>query len=318
MSGEAKKTYTALQSDQPDAKSGKNGNVIPIAIDYMQNISMPKVLVQELFYLRQLTVNIFCIHNIKSNKAVIYIYHEGQARKGPDEVCSFLLHFLRNVPAQFDEVHLFSDNCAGQNKNHPISKFLLSLTDLKKFKTIQHFFPTRGHSFLPCDRNFAIIKRALHKQDRIYSIKQLIELIILSSSSLKFTVVEVKPEFVPIYNFKGWWQKYYKKNPVSVETANQERDKKVFFGISNLYHFIYDQKHPGVVTALPFINGIITHTFSLRHDSRTSVELPSGTVYPEGKVSLKKQKVNDIKKVIPYIEEEFKEFYEQFEQWPQD
>ena len=55
----------------------KNENhVLSLAFDYtihMQIISMPKVPVQELFYLRQLTVAVFCIHNIKTKKSTVLI-----------------------------------------------------------------------------------------------------------------------------------------------------------------------------------------------------------------------------------------------------
>ena len=109
-------------------------------MDFMQNISFPGIPVQESFYLRQLAVNVFCIHDIKQNKSVIYIYHEGQARKGPDETCSFLKHYLDNVTSKHDELHIYSDNCPAQNKNHCVSKFLNALADTKQFKKFHSFF----------------------------------------------------------------------------------------------------------------------------------------------------------------------------------
>lgn len=140
--------------------------------------------------MRQLSVNVFSIHDIKQNKASCFIYHEGQAKKEPDEVCSFLWEYLQNVPDNITEIHLYSDNCPGQNKNHSLSRFLLALTDTKRFKKIVHFFPIGGHSYLPCNRDFSIIKRKLRKHDRIYSVHQLTEFIITSSSTRKFTVNE--------------------------------------------------------------------------------------------------------------------------------
>nr|CAH7761217.1 unnamed protein product [Callosobruchus chinensis] len=69
---------------------------------------------------------------------------------------------------------------------------LLALTDATHFSKILHYFPVRGHSFLPCDRDFAIIKRKLRKSDRIFTIHQLTELILTSSTANKFLVKEVK------------------------------------------------------------------------------------------------------------------------------
>lgn len=274
-----------MQQEELDAKEGKNTNILALSMDFMINISLPKVPVQELFYLRQLTINVFCIHYIKTNTATIYIHHEGQAKKEPDETCSFLKDFLSVAP-QYDELHLYSDNCSGQNKNHALSKFLLFLTDTKQFKKVEQFFPVRGHSFLPCDRDFAIIKRALKDHDRIYSIHEITEIVIKSSKTKKFTVVEVDSCEL-IYNFKTWWPRYYKKSPVSQETVHKPRDQRKFFGISSLFHVKYNSAYPGVCFASEFINSAVVHTFILRQTPRSSV-----TAETLSKVLLKKWLLN--------------------------
>lgn len=309
----SKKFYSALKQDITDDKSN---NILSLSVDFMQNISLPKVPVQELFYLRQLTVNVFCVHNNKTNTSVIYLYHEGQAKKGPDETSSFLFDYINNhVQNQYDELHVYSDNCPGQNKNHCMSRFLLSLTDTRKFKTIQQFFPVRGHSFLPCDRDFSTIKRALRRHDRIYSIHEITEIIIASSKNKKFTVVEVDSASL-IFDFKGWWSTYYKKTAVSLETAKKGRSERIHFGISDLYHFIYNCESPGVVAAFTVINGLVRHTFLLRHSTKQSVFLPAVFAYPVGMVPLKSAKIQDIGKALIYVTEEHKDFYEEILQWP--
>ncbi|KAK4871468.1 hypothetical protein RN001_015592 [Aquatica leii] len=97
------------------------------------------------------------------------MYHEGQARP-PDEVCTFLYDYiLNNVPPEVKELHIFSDGCPGQNRNNAVVTFLLSLQAVKKrFRKIYHYFPVRGHSFLPCDRDFGTLKRFIKKYDRVY------------------------------------------------------------------------------------------------------------------------------------------------------
>lgn len=77
----------------------------------------------------------------------MFVYHEGQAKRGPDEVCSFFKTFLDNIPAdkKYDELLVYADNCAGQNKNHAVSRFLLALTDTGRFKHVKQIFPVVGH-----------------------------------------------------------------------------------------------------------------------------------------------------------------------------
>lgn len=175
----------------------------------MQNLQLPHIPVQETFYLRQLSVYVFCIHDIKKNKAKLYVYHEGQAKKGPDEVCSFLSDFLSDVPDSVKNLHVYSDNCGGQNKNHTLMRYLLSLTDSGRFENITYFFPMKGHSFLPCDRDFSTMKKSFKKKDCIYSITEINEIIVNSSNSRKFEVKEING--LDIIDFKTWWPIFYKK-----------------------------------------------------------------------------------------------------------
>ena len=114
----SKKFYNKLTTEVENKKEGIQNHVLSISFDYMQNISLLIIPIQDTFYLCQLTVNVFCIHNIKNNTAQIYLYHEGEARKSPDEVCSFVYDYLQSVAEEYTEVHVFSDNCGGQNKNH--------------------------------------------------------------------------------------------------------------------------------------------------------------------------------------------------------
>ena len=168
-----------------------------------------KIQVQEIFYLRQLSVNVFCIYYNKSNKAHIFVYHQGTAGKGPDVVCSLLFNYLMEVEQQYTKLHLFSDSCWGQNKNHSLSRLLLAMTELKKFEKIEQFYPTRGHSFLPCDRDFSIIKWELNQHDRLYKLDQVCDLIKKLSKNDKFVVHKVQSS--EILDFKTWWPSFYLK-----------------------------------------------------------------------------------------------------------
>ena len=133
-------------------------------------------------------------------------------------MCSFLNDFIKDLPREYTELHLFSDNCSAQNKNQTLCRFLLYLTDSGRFKTIHHFFPVRGHSFLPCDRDFGIIKRKLRKQDRLFTVHEITEEILKSSRPGKFIVKEVSA--TEILDFKSWWNAYYRKTRFSEETQN--------------------------------------------------------------------------------------------------
>ncbi|KAL1516149.1 hypothetical protein ABEB36_000068 [Hypothenemus hampei] len=98
----------------------------------------------------------------------------------------------------------------GQNKNHTVVRFLMNFTDSGRFDTIKHYFPIRGHSFLPCDRDFECIKRKIRKMDRIYTLDEYVQLILDSSRTGRFSVEKVETN--NILSFKSWWPKKYKKS----------------------------------------------------------------------------------------------------------
>lgn len=108
---------------------------------------------------------------------MFYLYHEGIAKKGSNEVRTFLWDYIRNcIPPRVKKLHLYSDNCGGQNKNFTAIAFLSALRDSGRFDEIRHLFPVRGHSFMPCDRDFNVAKTFIRKTDRIYSLKQFYEI----------------------------------------------------------------------------------------------------------------------------------------------
>ena len=77
-----------------EASNNKDDETTALCFDYMQNLPLPNIPVQEIFYMRQLWVNVFSIHDLKTNKSKIYLYHEGEGNKSPEEVCSFLLNYI--------------------------------------------------------------------------------------------------------------------------------------------------------------------------------------------------------------------------------
>ncbi|KAK5639391.1 hypothetical protein RI129_011883 [Pyrocoelia pectoralis] len=198
----SKKFYTALQNSAVQCK--ERNDLVALSLDYMQNMQLPEIPVQDLFYLTQLSVSVFCIYNLGTKKAMFYLYHEGVAAKSPNEICSLLMDYIQNyIGPEVKELHLFSDNCPGQNKNHCVTRMSLALTDTGRFNKIQHFFPIRGHSFLPCDRAFGLVKRNLKKFDRIYDLHKYTEIIAMASAQHAFTIKRFKQKILKTSRIGG-------------------------------------------------------------------------------------------------------------------
>jgi hypothetical protein len=96
--------------------------------DYMQNMGLPFLGEHQpgkTYYFSPLTVNCFGLANVGYDKARLwsYIYHEGEGKKGGNNVASLLFKHLddqgfinRGQPPR-KELNVVMDNCRGQNKN---------------------------------------------------------------------------------------------------------------------------------------------------------------------------------------------------------
>jgi hypothetical protein len=94
------------------------GEVLCFTFDFMQNLPLSHIPTNPVFFSRQLWYYIFEIHDLATNEAAMYTYHEGQAKKGANEVTSMLLHYLNNRALPSRNLVLFRDGCPGQNKNY--------------------------------------------------------------------------------------------------------------------------------------------------------------------------------------------------------
>ena len=125
-----------------------------ITFDLMQNLPVPTLTHGSMFYLRQLWVYNFGIHNSTTGSASMFIWNESVAGRGADEICSCLHVFLEAIPPQTKKLTCYSDSCYGQNKNFQMICFWNQQT-LQHFEQVDHKFLVRGHTYLPNDRDFS-------------------------------------------------------------------------------------------------------------------------------------------------------------------
>lgn len=133
---------------------------LAICMDYQKNLPAPNVTTNDAYYKRQLTCISFDIHILATNEALFYVYDETIAKKGADDVCSILSHFIDTLNESVTSLEIFCDSCAGQNKNWTVIRYAHYLVNVKKrFTEIQLTFPIRGHSYMECDKDFGAINQ---------------------------------------------------------------------------------------------------------------------------------------------------------------
>ncbi|KAF2887159.1 hypothetical protein ILUMI_19014 [Ignelater luminosus] len=147
------------------------------------------------------------VHKRRAKKFYNKIRSVQELCKSRDDVVDLCFDFMSNLPLPpVKEIFYFHqlDNCDGQNKNHTVPRFLAALTDSGRFDKIHYCLPLRGHSFLPCNRDFGRVKRVIRKADRIFSPDEYAQMIKQACKRAdKFTVTIVNTN--DIFDIKTWW-----------------------------------------------------------------------------------------------------------------
>lgn len=154
-----------------DMKRAKDDDSIEcLSFDMEKTLPLPRIPTNIMFYKRQLWLYNCGIHGGKNNKGYCYVWTEGTAGRGAQEVGSCLLfHIQNNIPGKIEELVLWSDSCGGQNRNIKLTLMLKSALDAhSSLKRIRLRFLVSGHSFLANDSDFSDIESALKHQQRIY------------------------------------------------------------------------------------------------------------------------------------------------------
>lgn len=154
--------YKTLRQDTEMAKV--NPNYVVLCTDLQQVLFCPNLTHSSIFYQRQFSTYNYAVHNMGNNIATMMVWHEVMAHRGSTEIASALLfyvteNFHRLGPGGERKLVVWSDRCVGQNNNWKMLTLLRLLLLEKYFTQVEQKFLTSGHSFLPCDRDFALIER---------------------------------------------------------------------------------------------------------------------------------------------------------------
>lgn len=153
----AEKFYEIKRKARKNSK--RTPEVMCIAMDFQKNLPIPNLSTNDVYYKRQLSFYIFNIHELPSKKSYFFTYDETVAKKGSNEVTSMLHHYLTHLMnPEVRHLKIFCDSCGGQNKNYCVLKYLYAAVHfLNLLDSVTVVYPIRGHSYLECDKNMALI-----------------------------------------------------------------------------------------------------------------------------------------------------------------
>lgn len=164
-----------------------------ICFDFEKNLPLPVTNAQDEYYISQLWLHIFGIHNLKTHKATMYTYTENFAQKGPNEVITCLSDYIEKHKAPLQtKLIIFCDNAFSQNKNRILFTYLDQLCKSNVFKDIEIWYPVPGHSMMPIDRDFGAIEKKRLKLEVVDNPETYIELIRTCRKKNPFEIVFVQ------------------------------------------------------------------------------------------------------------------------------
>ena len=129
---------------EKDIQQAQNKSSIVAVFDFQSVTPLPSGQVSSFYYKRKLNLHNFTIYECVSKIGRCYMWHEGQAGRGANEVGSCLLLFLNQCENQ--NVVFYSDNCMGQNKNKYVASVYLYAVQHFQILTIRHKFLVVGHT----------------------------------------------------------------------------------------------------------------------------------------------------------------------------
>ena len=269
---------TVLASTDPTVET--------ICFDFQQNMPIPKLTTNEIFYSRQIWVYNLGFHVASTNDRYMFVFDETTAKKGSNDAISCLKYVIDNLLRKEVKVlYIFTDNCAGQNKNMLMVWFLQSLICNNLLIKIVHHYPEVGHSFLPCDRDFAQIELRKKRKEIAYIPQDWYDTI--KQCGNKFNVIIVTKDM--IFDLKQHLEPHFKK---TITVA------KIPFQISKYKLFEYGGDHSSTVK----VSG--THSFedaiefqALKRKNRACINMDAKNLYTDS-LPLNYKKYDDVNKLL--------------------
>ncbi|KAK4317750.1 hypothetical protein Pmani_011188 [Petrolisthes manimaculis] len=209
----------------------RGNNVMVLCMDLQQALPTPKISTGITFYKRKMWTYNFNIHDYRTKIGHMFIWDEVTAKRGAIEICSCINKFVDlYVKDDVDELVIFSDNCAGQNKNFILLLFYLSLIHKGRFKEITHIYYQSGHTYMAADRDFGLIEKEERKVNYIFTPDEHEELIrtMRKATGKPFVVTRMKQE-----DFKDWDQ--LRKHVVKRNAPNLRFTDCCYFRVSSDY-----------------------------------------------------------------------------------
>lgn len=125
----------------------------------IQCLPTPDLKANVVFYKKLLWTYNETIRDIGSKESYCYMWHEGLAGRGSNEIGSILYkHIMEKIPKFINHLITYSDTCAVQNRNSNVAIiFMLAIQKHPTLQIIDKKFLVSCHTHLECDSDHSRI-----------------------------------------------------------------------------------------------------------------------------------------------------------------
>lgn len=289
----AEAAMAAMRRDHQECQQ-PGSDTMTLSMDLEQVLSLPTLTHGQMYYLRQLSNYNLCVHLGDNNTGYMFLWHEGISGRGGNEIASCMLKALYNMPTEKRKITVWSDNCAGQNKNKMLLFLWVYLVLKGPFDEIDHKYLVSGHSFMSCDRDFAQIEKR-KRLEKCEVPMDLVRMMVKAVNRNPFVVTVMNPE--DFFDFRAASEKV-------INTSKLQISKAQWINIT--------RENPGVIKIRETLNEMepwkTMNVMKKNVTSRTITEMSLPIL--NCKNSISDEKKRNLQEMIPYLTEENKQFYE--------
>jgi hypothetical protein len=164
-----------------------------ITFDLQSVLQVPSSDASLMYYKRKLNCyNLTIYEQASPNNAYCYLWSEIDGKRGSNEIGTCLFQYLKSLPAEVEEVSMFSDTCGGQNRNQNIAAIVAhAVTALDHLQIIEQKFLEKGHSYMECDSMHASNEHA-KKNVAVFSVSAWRSIIELARRKNPYTAKQLE------------------------------------------------------------------------------------------------------------------------------
>ncbi|XP_028129733.1 uncharacterized protein LOC126888266 [Diabrotica virgifera virgifera] len=166
-----------------DKKTGK----YIVTFDLQATLPCPTGNASSFYYISKLNTYNLTFASFPDKDVSCYVWHEGEAKRGANEIGSCIWHFLNEInqkginDSKMIDIIFYTDNCTGQNKNRFLfGLYSFAVHTLSNINVITHKYLIRGHTQNDADNVHSVIERQITRYKKaaaIYVPEQYITLI---------------------------------------------------------------------------------------------------------------------------------------------